>query len=619
MDVSLLPPLPEKFGRYQVQGVVGEGSMGRVYRAFDPLAQRVVAIKTLKSEYLATDSRDESLVRFRREAQAAGALSHPHIITVFDVGEDFFVMELLEGASLQSLLRERKVMDLGEALKLLGPVADALDYAHSKRTIHRDIKPGNIMVLPDGRPKIMDFGVAHLASTVMTAAGQFLGSPSYMAPEQIMRSEASPATDLFSFAVVTYEMLTGRKPFEGESITTIIYKVVNEVPPPPRQWNVDLPPLYDALFARALDKEASRRYPSASAFVAALEMKEIEVVLGPAPSPTTAPSPESPALDVPMPTVDLRAEEVARTLPAIPDSVRLAARPRDRNYRTHALAGVLAFLALLVAIVRDPGGSGPVAPPSLPSLSVDSEPQGATVSLDLRDVGRSPLVLPRVAPGLHTVRVVREGFAPAQLSFQIAAGVNVAPLRFVLQSTSASLALRSEPAGAGVSLDGRPAGTTPVAGLVLPAGPHELRVEQRGFKVWKRRVEAHVGETLELTARLERGEAKLGPEGAAVHWVREGDLLELTPDVEPPKRIAGDAAPYPEAARRLQLEGVVTVEMIVTETGSVEDARVVESAGEILDHAVLEAIRSWRFEPARKNGVKVRVRWTYRERFQSKS
>src|SRR5262245_39016254 len=128
--------------------------MGRVYRAFDPLAQRVVAIKTLKSEYLAADSREESLARFRREAQAAGALSHPHIITVFDVGEDFFVMELLEGVTLQSLLRERKVMELAEALNLLGPVADALDYAHSKRTVHRDIKPGNIMVLPDSRPKI---------------------------------------------------------------------------------------------------------------------------------------------------------------------------------------------------------------------------------------------------------------------------------------------------------------------------------------------------------------------------------------------------------------------------------------------------------------------------------
>jgi serine/threonine-protein kinase len=153
--------LPTAFGRYQVLGLVGEGSMGRVYRAFDPMAKRVVAIKTLRTEYVVSTRGEEYRRRFRREAQAAGNLAHSYITTVFDVGDDFFVMELLEGVTLQRLLQQKGRLDLGAALQILGPVAEGLDYAHNKGTIHRDIKPSNIMILPDGRPKIVDFGVAH--------------------------------------------------------------------------------------------------------------------------------------------------------------------------------------------------------------------------------------------------------------------------------------------------------------------------------------------------------------------------------------------------------------------------------------------------------------------------
>ncbi len=159
------PVPPERtFGRYEVLGVVGEGSMGRVYRAFDPLARRIVAVKTLRPEHVSGPEAPEYLLRFRREAQAAAHLVHPSIVTIFDVGEDYFAMEFLEGATLQAILRERGRLALGEALRVLGPVAAAMDYAHSKGTIHRDIKPANLFVLAAGRPKVMDFGVAHLAS-----------------------------------------------------------------------------------------------------------------------------------------------------------------------------------------------------------------------------------------------------------------------------------------------------------------------------------------------------------------------------------------------------------------------------------------------------------------------
>ncbi|HEY5906941.1 MAG TPA: protein kinase, partial [Vicinamibacteria bacterium] len=233
---------PERtFGRYEEAGLVGEGSMGRVYRAFDPLARRIVAVKTLRPEHVSGPEAGDYLLRFRREAQAAARLVHPGIVTIFDVGEDYFAMEFLEGATLQAILRKRGRLALGEALRILGPVASALDYAHSKGTIHRDIKPANLFVLADGQPKVMDFGVAHLTTTIITNSGQVFGSPAYMAPEQITKSAVSVATDVFSFAVVAYETLTGRKPFEGETITPILYGVVNTDPPPPSSLNPDLP------------------------------------------------------------------------------------------------------------------------------------------------------------------------------------------------------------------------------------------------------------------------------------------------------------------------------------------------------------------------------------------
>ncbi|HEU0090829.1 MAG TPA: serine/threonine-protein kinase, partial [Vicinamibacteria bacterium] len=253
-----------------MQGEVGKGSMGCVYRAFDPMARRIVAVKTLRPEHVSGPEAEEYLLRFRREAQAAACLVHPNIVTIFDVGEDYFAMELLEGATLQAILRVRGRLDLGDALRILGPVASAMDYAHSKGTIHRDIKPANLFVLADGQPKMMDFGVAHLTSAAITPSGQAFGSPAYMAPEQITKGEATVATDEFSLAVVAYEALTGRKPFEGETITPILYSVVNTDPPPPSSWNPDLPRPLDDVFRRALAKDSAARFPSAGAFVAAL-------------------------------------------------------------------------------------------------------------------------------------------------------------------------------------------------------------------------------------------------------------------------------------------------------------------------------------------------------------
>ncbi len=288
---------PKKFGRYEVEALIGDGAMGRVYRARDPLARRTVAVKTVRSELLTQEDAAEYLRRFQREAQAAGPLAHPNIVVIFDVGPDYIVMEYLDGTTLQARLQESGRLDPTEALAILRPVAAALDHAHANGVVHRDIKPANIMILPDGQPKIMDFGIAHLDSTIMTKAGQTLGSPSYMAPEQIAGETVSPRTDLFALAVIAYEMLTGKRAFDGKNITTVINQVLNHQPELPCKLNEALPAHYDEVFSRALAKDPKDRYESAGAFAAALDLKHLDATLSAAiealVTPTEGPSASS--------------------------------------------------------------------------------------------------------------------------------------------------------------------------------------------------------------------------------------------------------------------------------------------------------------------------------------
>lgn len=584
--------LPGKFGRYEVEAQIGEGSMGRVYRAFDPLAQRFVCVKTLRPEILTEDTAGEYLLRFEREARAAGGLSHPHIVTIHDVGQNYFVMELLEGVTLQGILAERGRLPPDEAVRLLEPVADALDYAHSRGVIHRDVKPGNVIVLPDGRSKIMDFGVAHFGGTV-TARGQFYGSPSYMAPERIARSESTPGADLFSLAVVAYELVTGQRPFQGDSITAIIYRIVNEDPPAPSTLNPELPPGYDAVFSRALAKDPAARFPSARALLEALAGRSIQ-------APTEAPPPQPRAAPPPQVVEEIETQDLKPVL------MRL-----DRRSMLALAAGVVLLAA--AAYYRLAPGRSPTA-----AIGVQTQPSAASVLVDGATVGRSPLSLEGLKPGPHTVRVVREGFAPAEVSLQLLPGDSPVPLRFKLQPVAAILSVRSQPLGAQVSVDGEAVGSTPLAGLPVSPGVHRVQVERDGYRLWGQAVEARSGLETALEAVLEAsGHAPKTP-GRPGGWVAEGDLIEMGPGVEPPKKVAGEPAPYPPLAARLKLQGAVTVEMIVTERGAVVDPRVIESAGEALDEAVLEAVRAWRFEPARKNDVRVRVRYTYRQQFTSR-
>jgi serine/threonine-protein kinase len=606
--------LPTAFGRYEVQGVVGEGSMGRVYRAYDPMAKRVVAIKTLKTEYLTGTRGEEYLKRFRKEAQFAGNLAHPHVTTVFDVGDDYFVMELLEGVTLQRLLQQVGRLELAEALRILGHVAEGLDYAHTKGTIHRDIKPSNIMILPDGRPKIMDFGVAHLTSTAMTSAGEFVGSPSYMAPEQITSSQASVRTDLFSLAAVAYETLTGRKCFEGEAIAQIIHDVVNVDPPTPSSHNPSLPPRFDDVFRRALAKDPSVRFPSGTSFVAALGRRSADAIVAPT-GPLTPSARDGEVHGVAaVVTHDLRGPPLEALQNASgPAAVRPAARSLPRRLNPLYVFGVLALAAGAVVALRRSGVPGPPADSpaiSMGALEIATDPVGASVWLDSAEVGRSPLTLWALHPGRHTIRVALLGFSSAELTLGVPAGAVRVPLRFTLRPVSAILQIRSEPEGAAVLIDGQAKGETPIETLSLPPGKHQVELTRRGFLPWVQTVQASAGERIPLLGRLhsQSSSAELRAHLKSLGWVHEGDFLEPGPDVTPPEKISGETAPYPKLARKLRLQGTVTLEMTVTERGEPADLRVVESAGETLDDAALTAVRTWRYTPAEKNGVRVRTR-----------
>jgi serine/threonine protein kinase len=254
-----------KVGKYEVLEQVGEGAMGVVYRAKDPILNRTVAIKVM-SEGLAND---EALrERFLREAQAAGSLQHPNVVTIFDFGETeghlFIAMEFIQGADLEHLLQHNAPLSLAAKLDIMIDVLNGLGYAHKRGIIHRDIKPANIRVDDEGHARIMDFGVARLSTSNMTKTGVMMGTPNYMAPEQVTGEALTAAVDLFSAGAVLYELLTNTKPFAGDTMHSVLYKIVSEPPPDLGELKPDLPPALNGIVRKALAKDPAERYRTAA-------------------------------------------------------------------------------------------------------------------------------------------------------------------------------------------------------------------------------------------------------------------------------------------------------------------------------------------------------------------
>lgn len=296
----------ETLGRYQILSTIGQGAMGVVYKAIDPVIDRTVAIKTIN---LALDNEEmaEYEGRFQQEIKAVGRLNHPNIVTIYDVGRTekstYMAMEFLEGRELKDILADAKRPGIRSCVSWIQQIAQGLALAHENGIVHRDIKPSNIMVVRGDLAKITDFGIARMPeSAVKTMTGMILGSPRYMSPEQVAGADLDHRTDIFSLGVVLYEALTGRWPFDGASITNIMYATVNETPPSPSSLVADLPLMLDLIVAKALAKKVDDRYQTMAELADDLgEVSRLYSTKGaatPAGAPATAAKAPTPAPDL---------------------------------------------------------------------------------------------------------------------------------------------------------------------------------------------------------------------------------------------------------------------------------------------------------------------------------
>jgi hypothetical protein len=540
-----------RIGRYLITGRIGRGGMGMVYRGLDEALEREVAVKTLNAEgTLDADSR----ARFEVEARAAARLQHPNIVTVYELGEDrglpFIAMEMLPGVDLETVLRSGEEIPLAEKLDVVGQVCRGLAYAHERGIVHRDVKPSNIRLLEDGAAKIMDFGIAKLGGTHLTKTGMMVGTVHYMSPEQVRGQPLDGRSDVFSVGVILYELLAGERPFRGEGATQVLYKIVNEEPPP-----VDLTALGDfalrlqEILSRALAKDPDARYPGAAALGAGLAavLEDVRRAEGPAPAlaqealaaarqaapeeavarlrglvatypgflaarralrsaqreqkakhaPAHAGPEGYPELEATFQAAPTRRAPGTELQPTV--AISGAPTPGAPTPATTAPAGrrallwggaVLLGVAVVVAVLLL-RWSGPAAPTEA-RVPVRSQPMGASVLLDGRDTGvvtNGELVVPAPVPEQVALTFRKGGHRDETrtVHLPLAAGESVS---VTLQTAVRLVPVRTQPPGAAVSVDGeKVAGVTPLDVSLDPDGEHRVSVSLDGHAGHEVRVE----------------------------------------------------------------------------------------------------------------------------------
>ena len=437
-----------QLGRYQLKRVIGRGAMGLVYEGLDPRLERTVAVKTiLKSHMLDETMAGEYSARFVREAQAAGRLNHPNIVTVFDFGEQdevaYLVMEFIRGRELAAHFEDNHYFDLPQAVRIMGELLDALGYAHERGIVHRDVKPANVMIETSGRVKLTDFGVARLAegNVDRTMPGTMVGTPSYMSPEQIQGLAVGSRTDLFAAGVVLYQFLTRQKPFTGGGQWTVQRKIVHDDPVWPSMANRAVPPVFDAIMQRALAKNPEDRYPNAAEFAA-----DLRRALGaPAPSAVPAAQPDfdpdatvlRPPTRAPSATAAPLARSVGATVGPVPVPVPV---PEPRT------APAPVAVTVPVAAVPDPKPSAQPAP-APPEVKQRRDPPAAARAQVVRS--RGPWV-----------------WGGGSLATALLLG---AVAWFVMSGTGRPSV--SAPPAAGAALSARPAWTQPAVAAPAVAAP----------------------------------------------------------------------------------------------------------------------------------------------------
>jgi len=533
---------PKRLGRYELREVLGRGAMGVVYKAYDSFLDRIVAVKTYRQDIAASEQLRK---RFEREVRTAGRLSHPNIVVVHDGGLEndtpFLAMEFIDGPTLEAELARRGRLSTKEALAIVLGVAEGLAFAHQQGVIHRDVKPANILLTPSGEPKVSDFGVAKLMTSESAQTTMAVGTPSYMAPEQIEGKALDARTDVFGLAVLAYELLTGQRPFAAENLPALLYRIMHTDPPPPSSLNPDLPAAVDGVFERALAKDTSIRTADARKF--ANELRDAFA----APGERTAIVAPARKAEAERPAFEERAAEVAvqtpsRRGPQIAVGVVLLA----------ALGGVIAYLVRegppsppSVAVATPTGTPTAIATPTRPPTQVPAvvaptataaRAPTATPVPPTRIPTETPqpteTAEPTETPTPRPTRVPRPTATPRpaaaepeeeepQSALPPSAPVDV--VRTVIQ-------VISEPPGADVFVNGVNKGKTPARITDLQPGTYDIELRKEGYSPYRKT--ARLDLNSEYTIRVTLGSAGLSSQRGYV-------VVDSTPSGAPIK-VNGD-------------------------------------------------------------------------------
>ena len=523
----------DRIGRYKIVGELGRGAMGVVYHAVDPNIGRPVAIKTIHFGG-GRNAEEQNRLRERlfREARSAGILSHPGIVTIYDVEQQgdlaYIAMEFVDGPTLDQVLSDARPIPPERMFSILGQTSVALDYAHQKGIVHRDIKPANIMIARDGTAKIADFGIAKInASDQLTMTGNIVGTPHYMSPEQVQGQPVDGRSDQFSLAVIAFEMLTGEKPYSGEHLTTVVYKIVAEEPAAPHRLNPTLGAAIESVLRRSLSKKPEARYPTCQEFAGALE-KACAASKGWKTMPRGGSLNEPTMVDSAKPAVTLPPARRARRAEATTTAER--GERRTARFLPFLLAilvaaGLLALIGWQAApwlssqvqapkppapppVAAAPPAATPVPVPAEPKpspmpppaatpaekpsakpapaiaatqpVSIISSPAGATAILDgnPQTACKAPCSL-AAARGRHAIAITMPGYQIEHRDVDVESSA-VEMLPVILRPLGGTLLLASVPEGAAISVNGRPIPQVTPAQIPLSPGTYTIAIEKDG-------------------------------------------------------------------------------------------------------------------------------------------
>ena len=623
------PPPASAFGRYRIRREIGRGFSSVVYEAIDSLRERPVALKVLTLDQSLTEARRADMAeRFLREARAISALSHPGIVAIYEIGQagdgrHFIAMELLRGEALRARLDREGALAPEEAVPIAQQVADALEYAHVRGIIHRDVKPDNIFVLPDGRAKLMDFGVAHIFSEgALTQTGTVVGSPAYMSPEQISGQLLGGRSDVFSLGVTLAEALTGHKPFDAPTIPAVMNRILHR---PAQVENVQ-PRSLRKVLDKALAKNPQARFPTAAAFAEALR-RQVAPLL-----PTSSTS--TVIMSLPL----IPAPRPLRITDSLHGTSGAAQEPPSRAALwTAGLAGLaaVAVMPLLLSRMAAPTLPAPVAGAhTLARPAIHSVPPPVRLQAQHALVAHIPLAWRRHAPVRRAVaRVVvaqsaRRKPAPRPVVRSVEAPVVVQPGR-VLPHT---IRLVKRPVPHTVVLAKHP--TPPLPTPIRLAAAHHapaFALQKHTLVAARLPATAHVALTSVLAPRPPAAYSPRVPRHdvprpalVKVADARQEQRVPAPPSASvptpvapaptpppaplnlPPRLLRRTPAVYPADLRDANVRGTVTMRLSISAEGRVTEATVTQSSGaDALDSAALDAVGNWHYAPAVQNGQAV--------------